>query len=116
MPPEFGEDPQSFRYDFWFLLEPARPADVMRYVKTREGVDRVYRGRQVVYTSRLCAQAGKSYLIKIIQEPVYQHITIRGLNTAKKLLELMTQDKAGGIAPQTPADQRPGPAVIPQGR
>jgi uncharacterized protein (DUF1697 family) len=92
MPPEFGEDPKSFRYDFWFLLEPARPADVMRYVKTREGVDRVYKGRQVVYVSRLCALAGKSYLTKIILEPVYQHITIRSLNTAKKLLELMSQD------------------------
>ncbi|MDR1575865.1 MAG: DUF1697 domain-containing protein [Treponema sp.] len=91
IPPEFGQEPKEYRYDMWFLKEPAKPDDVMRCVKIREGVDRVYKGKKVIYASRLNSMAGKSYLTKIIQEPVYQYMTIRGLNTTQKLLELMSR-------------------------
>jgi uncharacterized protein (DUF1697 family) len=89
IPAGYGEQPDEFRYDVWFPREPVTPNDVMCVVKIREGVDWVFAGGKVVYTSRLNAQATKSYLPKIIQTPVYQSITVRGLKVAKKLLELM---------------------------
>ncbi|MDR2478987.1 MAG: DUF1697 domain-containing protein, partial [Treponema sp.] len=87
IPAGFGDDPETYRYDVWFVKEPATADDVMSIVKIREGVDWVYKGKQVVYTQRLMSQAAKSRLTKIIQEPVYQNLTIRNWNTTKKLFE-----------------------------
>jgi uncharacterized protein (DUF1697 family) len=89
IPAGFGEAAETYRYDVWFVKEPATADDVMSVVKIREGVDWVYKGKQVVYTQRLMSQATKSRLTKIIQEPVYQNLTIRNWNTTKKLFELM---------------------------
>lgn len=89
IPAGFGEDAETYRYDVWFVKEPAKADDVMTAVKTREGVDWVYKGKSVVYAQRLISQAAKSRLTKIIQEPVYQSLTIRNWNTTKKLFELM---------------------------
>ena len=89
IPAGFGEDAETYRYDVWFIKEPATADDVMNVVKIREEVDWVYKGKQAVYTRRLISQAAKSHLTKIIQEPVYQNLTIRNWNTAKKLFELI---------------------------
>lgn len=89
IPAGFGEDAETYRYDVWFIKEPATADDVMQAVKTREEVDWVYKGKIVVYTQRLMSQASKSRLTKIIQEPVYQSLTIRNWNTTQKLFELM---------------------------
>jgi uncharacterized protein (DUF1697 family) len=96
MPAGFGETPDTFRCDVWFLLAGASPQDIMRQVKIREGVDQVYRGRKAVYAARLNSQAGKSFLTKIIREPVYQYITIRGFRTTLKLFDLMRGDEPRG--------------------
>jgi uncharacterized protein (DUF1697 family) len=89
IPAEWEANPGEYRCDVWFVRRPATVADLMRSVKTREGVDQVRRGRTVMYAWRLTRLAGKTYFTKIIQEPVYQNITIRNWNTAKKLLDLM---------------------------
>lgn len=96
MPAGFGEAPDAYRYDVWFLLAGASPKDIMRQVQIREGVDQVYQGRKAVYAARLNSQAGKSYLTKIIREPVYQYMTIRGLSTTRKLFGLMRGDEQRG--------------------
>jgi uncharacterized protein (DUF1697 family) len=89
IPAGFGEDAETYRYDVWFVKKPARADDVMNAVKIREGVDWVYKGKNVVYTQRLISQVTKSRLTKIIQEPVYQSLTIRNWNTTQKLFELI---------------------------
>jgi uncharacterized protein (DUF1697 family) len=89
IPAGFGEDAETYRYDVWFVKEPATADDAIIAVKTREGVDWVYKGKNVVYAQRLISQAARSRLTKIIQEPVYQSLTIRNWNTTKKLFELM---------------------------
>ena len=89
IPPGFGEEPDTYRYDVWFVLHGATAHDVMQRLTLREGVDQAYRGPKAVYTARLTSQATKSRLTKIIQEPVYQYLTIRNWNTTRKLVELM---------------------------
>jgi uncharacterized protein (DUF1697 family) len=89
IPPGFGEDPQQYRYDIWFLIPPLNAGEVMRNISVREGVDWIHKGKNAVYTTRLTEQMGKSRFTKIIQTPMYQNITIRNWNTGRKLFELM---------------------------
>lgn len=88
-PKGFGRTPADFRYDVIFLKEPLTPAKAMKSITTREGVDAVYAGKKVLYFSRLKARASQSRLSRIVQSPVYQHMTIRNWNTTTKLLELL---------------------------
>ena len=90
MPTEWDSNSENYRCDVWFLRAPLTAGEVMRSIELREGVDKAYNGKKVVYTSRLNSQMGKSYLSKIIQYPeVYQNITIRNRNTVKKITEML---------------------------
>ena len=94
-PEGFGSEPEKYRYDVWFLLPPATVSDVLPGFHLREGVDALWAGKNVLYTSRLTSQMGKSYFSKIVQTQVYNSFTIRNWNTTIKLLELCV-----GLAPQ----------------
>lgn len=88
-PAGFGKNPAAYRYDVIFLKEPLTAKEAMKSVTTREGVDRAYEGKGVLYCSRLIAKATKSRLTKITSLPVYQSMTIRNWNTTTRLLSLM---------------------------
>ncbi len=88
-PPGYGEQPEEYRYDVWFLKAPFSVGEALQGLKIREGVDRVIAGQTVLYGSRLISQAGQSYLAKVISQPIYQKMTIRNWNTTTKLLALM---------------------------
>ena len=64
----------------------------MKNVRIKEGVDTAYKGKYVLYFSRLDSKASQSYLTKIIKLPVYQNMTIRNWNTTTKLLALMEKE------------------------
>jgi uncharacterized protein (DUF1697 family) len=91
-PDGFGQHPDRFRYDVIFLRPPFRPADVIKQVPIREGVDQVHAGKSVLYFSRLIAKAAQSRLSKIVSLPVYKEMTIRNWNTTTKLLDLMQRE------------------------
>jgi uncharacterized protein (DUF1697 family) len=91
-PKEFGDDPDTYRYDVIFLKEPLTPTKAMEQVSVREGVDQAYKGKYVLYFSRLISKASQSHLTKIIGLPVYQNMTIRNWNTTTKLLALMEKE------------------------
>jgi uncharacterized protein (DUF1697 family) len=86
IPAGFGDEPETYRYDVWFLMNGLSAGEVISNVSIREGVDWIYGGKNAVYAKRLISQAGKSRLTKIIGHPVYQNMTIRNWNTCKKLL------------------------------
>lgn len=87
-PAGFGELPDEYRYDVFFLKSPMTATDAMTYIKAREGVDLVAPGDGVIYFSRLIAKAGQSYLTGILKTALYKHITIRNWNTTTKLITL----------------------------
>jgi uncharacterized protein (DUF1697 family) len=91
IPKGFGTDQEKYKYDVWFLINKLTAEEVMKSVRLREGVDKIYAGPGVVYTSFLKEMAGKSYFSKIVQLPIYKNITIRNWNTTKKLYELTGQ-------------------------
>jgi uncharacterized protein (DUF1697 family) len=87
-PENFGTEPEKFRYDVWFLLPPTTVSDVVSNLRLREGVDFLQVGKNVIYTSRLTSQMGKSYFSKIMQTKIYKNLTIRNWNTTITLLKL----------------------------
>ena len=93
-PENFGSDPEKFRYDVWFLLPPTKVSDVVSILRLREGVDFLQEGKNVIYTSRLISQIGKSNFSKIIQTQIFKNLTIRNWNTTKKLFELTNKHES----------------------
>lgn len=92
-PKGFGQKPDKYRSDVIFLKPPCTPAQAIKEVSTREGVDRAFAGDGVLYFDRLTAEATKSHLSKIVMKPIYKSMTIRNWNTTTKLLALMEKSK-----------------------
>lgn len=88
-PDGFGQSPDDYHSDVIFLKRPLTPADAMRVVQVRDGVDQAWAANGVVYFARLSAQRTKSKLGKIVGTPEYKLMTIRSWNTTVKLLALL---------------------------
>jgi uncharacterized protein (DUF1697 family) len=88
-PRGFGERPEAYRYDVWFLKEPLTAEEAIEAVPTRAGVDRIWAGDGVLYTARLAARAAESRTTRVIGTPTYQSMTIRNWNTTTKLAALL---------------------------
>ena len=88
-PKGFGTEPVKYRYEVIFLKAPLTAKDALKDVRTKEGVDEVWAGTDVLYFSRLVARASQSYISRVVQLPVYQNMTIRNWNTTTKLLALL---------------------------
>jgi uncharacterized protein (DUF1697 family) len=93
-PKGFGEEPDAYRYDVFFLKDPLTTGEAMQQIVTKEGVDQAYPGPGVLYFTRLVARLTSSYASRIVSMPVYQDITIRNWNTTTKLLQLMETAQA----------------------
>jgi len=85
-PRGFGKRPDDFKSDVIFLRPPLTAAKAIKEVSTREGVDKAFRGRGVLYFSRTKDGAARSHLGRITQSPIYSEITIRSWSTTVKLV------------------------------
>jgi uncharacterized protein (DUF1697 family) len=86
-PRGFGGD--AHLCDVVFVRSPLTAKRAFGLVETREGVDRAWPGKGVVYFSRLAAKSSSSRLSKVAALPEYKNMTIRSWSTATKLLALM---------------------------
>src|SRR5919109_2677730 len=91
-PTGFGTEPSKYRYDVIFLKPPLTAKAAAKEVPQKEGVDRLWPGTGVLYTSRLDSRATSSRLNRIVGTPVYKSMTIRNWNTTTKLLELLEEN------------------------
>ncbi|MGH2811839.1 MAG: DUF1697 domain-containing protein [Actinomycetota bacterium] len=92
-PKGFGDNPATFRYDVVFLKDPLTAQTAIKSISTKDGVDAAFPGRGVIYFSRLAERASQSHLSRVVQLPIYQHMTIRNWNTTTKLIALMEAGK-----------------------
>jgi uncharacterized protein (DUF1697 family) len=107
-PNGFGDEPAKYHSDAIFLM--AIDADqAMAVFSPREGVDKVWPGRGVIYSQRLSAERTKSRLNRIMASPLYKSMTIRSWHTTLALTDLMRKRPAlrppranpkGAAAPQ----------------
>lgn len=88
-PDGFGTRPDLHHSDVVFLKAPLTTAAAMRAVALRDGVDRAWPGRGVVYFERLSARRTESRLSRIMSTPEYQSMTIRNWTTTTKLLAML---------------------------
>jgi uncharacterized protein (DUF1697 family) len=88
-PEEFGQHPDTHKYDVVFMKNPLTAESALVEVVARKEVDFIYAMNGVLYFSRTIANLTKSYLSKIITLPIYKFMTIRNWNTTSKLLALM---------------------------
>jgi uncharacterized protein (DUF1697 family) len=88
-PKVFGREPNTYRYDVFFLKAPVTARTAIKNLPVREGVDRIWPGTGVLYSSRLIARASQSRMGMIVSLPIYKSMTIRNWNTTTKLLELL---------------------------
>jgi uncharacterized protein (DUF1697 family) len=92
-PKGFGAD--TDRCDVIFLRGPLSASKAFALVELRDGVDRAWAGKGVLYFSRLSARASSSRLNKLMVKPEYKEMTVRSWSTTKNLLELMDSRRAG---------------------
>lgn len=88
-PKGFGSDLEAYRCDVIFLKSPTTPKEAIQSIRTKEGVDEVYAGKEALYFSRLVSKAAQSLLPKIVSSAPYKSMTIRNWNTTTKLQAMM---------------------------
>jgi uncharacterized protein (DUF1697 family) len=89
-PPGFGDQPGTFHSDVIFLIG-IDAGEAMGAFNPREGVDRIWPGRGVIYSQRLSAQRTRSRLSTVVASPLYQAMTIRSWSTTVRLGELLDE-------------------------
>jgi uncharacterized protein (DUF1697 family) len=89
-PEGFGDEPTKYHSDAIFLID-TNINDAIAVFDPREGVDKIWPGKGVVYSQRLSALRVKSRLSKIIGTPVYRSMTIRNWATTTKLLNILKE-------------------------
>lgn len=87
-PKGFGDEPEKYYSDAIFLMG-IDAKEAMPVFNPREGVDKVWAGKGVIYSQRLGAQRTKSRLGRIAASPAYKSMTIRSWSTTTKLLKLL---------------------------
>jgi len=95
---QFGEvlsgAPEGFgaptdRCDVCFLRPPLTPKQAFAAMELKEGVDRAWVGKRVVYFARLEKRASSSRLSRFVMKPEYKNVTIRSWSTTRKLGALL---------------------------
>lgn len=84
-PKGFGQKADSYRYDVIFIKKPTTVKEVLKIIEIKEGVDQVFSGSTAIYFSRLIKKTAQSRLSRVVQQPLYQQMTIRNWNTTTKL-------------------------------
>ena len=87
-PHGFGGEPSKYHSDAIFLMG-IDAQEAMAVFSPRDGVDKVWPGKGVIYHQRLSAERTKSRMGRIAATPVYQSLTIRSWQTTLALLDLM---------------------------
>jgi uncharacterized protein (DUF1697 family) len=89
-PKGFGDEPAKYHSDAVFLMG-IDADEAMTVFSPREGVDKVWPGKGVIYSQRLSAERTKSRLNRIMASPHYKSMTIRSWQTTLALLDLMSK-------------------------
>jgi uncharacterized protein (DUF1697 family) len=87
-PKGFGEHPEKYRYDVFFLMS-IDPREAISVFDPRKGVDEIWQANGVIYSQRLIAQITKSRINKIVGNQAYKSMTGRNWNTTTRLLEIL---------------------------
>jgi uncharacterized protein (DUF1697 family) len=91
IPKDFGKENEKYKYDVLFLIEPLTTDRIMKDIKIMKCDDRIYVGEKAIYVRRNAEKLTGSYITQALK--ISPNITVRNLNTTKKLYELMLERK-----------------------
>ncbi len=90
MPKDWSKPAATTRYYVIFLRHSIDSKDVLAQVPARDGVETLTYCPGALLWAAKQSELGKSTVSKkILAKPIYQSITVRNLNTTRKLVELM---------------------------
>jgi uncharacterized protein (DUF1697 family) len=72
-----------------FLFDSLTTEDAVKEIELKEKVDSLKIGSSVLYLTTIMNQRTKSKFNKLASKKIYKEMTIRNLNTTKKILDLM---------------------------
>jgi uncharacterized protein (DUF1697 family) len=92
-PPNFGTQPEKYRYDVMFLKAPLTSKEALPQLSLNPKVDQAFAAKSepALYFQRLISKITSSRINKIIQLPLYQDITIRNWNSTSKLAKMLEE-------------------------
>jgi uncharacterized protein (DUF1697 family) len=89
IPKDFGTE-EGWRYNVLFLLPPYDMNQVLEDVgEFKPDIESLTPGEGVLYQSVFMKKYGRTSTSKLASKPVYKKMTIRNLNTTRKLLDLL---------------------------
>ena len=89
-PRGFGAEPAKYHSDAIFLMG-IDADEAMAVFSPRDGVDKVWPGKGVIYHQRLSAERTRSRMGRIAGTPLYASLTIRSWQTTLALQDLMRE-------------------------
>ncbi|SOC39409.1 DUF1697 domain-containing protein [Salinicoccus kekensis] len=89
--PESWRNDKEMKSDVMFLWEDIDDASIMDSLKIRPGVDTVIYSPGAVLWSVWKRDADRSGISKMVGTDIYRHMTVRNVNTFRKIHSLMTE-------------------------
>jgi uncharacterized protein (DUF1697 family) len=74
-----------------FLRHAIDSKDILKGLSTKSDIEEVVYKPGVLFWSALTGDLGQSTMIKLSSKPIYKEMTVRNLNTTKKIFELMSK-------------------------
>ena len=87
--PKSWQHPEDKKCNVIFLSHTIDKPDILDGFNPKPGIEEVYYHPGVLFWSAQTSQLTKSDMLKTASRPVYKEMTIRILNTAKKIYDLM---------------------------
>lgn len=87
--PKEWETSNQLRCYIAFLFDSLTTTDAVQEIELKENVDSLKIGSSVLYLTTLMSQRTKSKFNKLASKKIYKEMTIRNLNTTKKIFNLM---------------------------
>jgi len=89
IPRDWNSDDPDMRYNVVFLRHEIDAKKVLDGIKPKLGVEVVAYKPGVLYWSAHRKDIPRTTMAKLSTLPIYQHVTVRNLNTTRKLAELL---------------------------
>jgi uncharacterized protein (DUF1697 family) len=93
--PEDWTNGPAMKSDVVYLIDGVDPADAVAELAPRDGIDHVVLAPGALIWMVARADAGRSGLQRLIGTELYRRSTVRNVNTARRLAELVAQQQEG---------------------
>ena len=88
LPPDWGGD-SSWRYNVIFLRHTIDSEKILSDLPVKSDIEKIVYRPGTVLWSAMASEASRSNLVKLASKKIFKDMTVRNLNTTKKLYELM---------------------------